>query len=95
VLEEVEEDEGVVLVEVDVGVVEVEVGVVDVEVEVEVGTTLLEGMVDEDVVSTGSGTDEGEGDGAGVVGAGEDVGIAAAELAVDQYLVLRFFGSDP
>jgi hypothetical protein len=77
-------DEGVVLVEVEVGTVEVDEGVVDVEVEVEVGATLDDAMVDEVDGSAGSDTVEGEGEGAAVVGAGEDVVGAALEVAVYQ-----------
>ena len=89
-MEEVEVEEGVALVEVEVedSTVEVDEGVVDVDVEVdvEVGATLLDGMLDEVVGSSTSDSVEGEGDGAAVVGAGEDVVGAAAEVAVYQYL---------
>jgi hypothetical protein len=82
-VEELEEDEGVVLVEVEVGTVEVDEGVVEVDVVDEVvGTTLDEGVVDELLGSSGTAELEGVGEGAAVVGAVEEVGGAAAEDAV-------------
>jgi len=76
-----------VLVEVEVGTVEVDEGVVEVDVEVDevVRATLLEGVVDEVVGSSGTAELEGVGEGAAVVAAGEEVVGAAAEVAVHQH----------
>lgn len=89
--EDVAEDEGVELVEVEVGTVEVDEGIVEVDVDVDevVGATLDVAMVDEVLGSSGSVTLEGVGEGAAVVGAGEEVVGAAAEVAVDQHLALK------
>jgi hypothetical protein len=87
-VEELEEDVGVVLVEVEVGTVEVDEGVVEVEVDVDevVGAILDEVVVDELLGSSGTAELEGVGDGAAVVGAGAEVVGAAAEVAVYQHL---------
>jgi hypothetical protein len=87
-VEELEEDVGVVLVEVEVGTVEVDEGVVEVEVDVDevVGAILDEVVVDELLGSSGTAELEGVGEGAAVVGAGAEVVGAAAEVAVYQHL---------
>jgi hypothetical protein len=83
---EVDVDEGVVLVDVELGSVDVvEEGVVEVEVDVEVGATLDEEGATEDEEGSSTCSEVLEGVTTGVVGAAADEVGAAAEVAAGQY----------